>query len=188
MKLKIKKIFTFHLASAFLWLQIFSLFPALYAQDDEACAQKLALAEEQYYAGDFDAAIETAKECLKTKDLSEDLKIQVFSLLAKSFMAKDDMDTAKKLILRILEFKPDYHPTIEQETPRYVSLVEEARDMKPESAPVVEKQSGTSKKWWWIGGGAVAVTAVMAVILSGGGDDEKKGEQPLPGPPDYPDN
>lgn len=148
--------------------------------DKQACDKKLTQAEQSYYKGNFDETIELVKECLKDSTLVEPDRLKGYSLLARTFLAKGNKETAGEVVKKILNIDESYQPTIEQETPRYVNFVAEVRKdfVKQTTAPV----KSSYKNWVWIGGGSVLAITAIAIIASGGGSDEKS----LPKPPGFP--
>jgi hypothetical protein len=100
------------------------------------------------------------------------------------------LDLAKETVLLLLELDPAYQPTIEQESPRFVELVNEARAeyarLKAEQAEQAQQKAG-KKPWIWMGAGGVAVAAIIVVVAtSAGGAENNNTNQPLPAPPPLP--
>jgi hypothetical protein len=171
-----------YLIPAFLLLQM--IYPAslLIAADDQlSCEKNLTQAEESYYNGEFDKTIAYVRECLNDPELSEELTIRAYTILARTYLAKNDSTMAKENVNKILEADPTYQPTIEQETPRYVNLVD---DVRTERA-ALQTDSAISS-WVWIGAGSAAAVAIIAIIASSGDDHGTTAAQPLPKPPDFP--
>ena len=78
-----------------------------------------------------------------------------------------------------------YKPTIEQETPTYVQLVDSVRsEMTTETKvePIIVESKGISK-WWYYSAGAVVVGSTLLLL----GNDDKKKDKPLKLPPNWED-
>jgi len=182
-------IMTICLILAFFHLQVLFLIPqgnsGLYASDQSSCSDRLDMAEEFYYDGDFDKTIEIANKCLQEESISNNDRTRAFTILARTYLAKDDILTAKKSVRIILKLEPEYQPTIEQETPKFVNLVAEVRK-EEERFAAAEAGTGISS-WLLIGAGSVAAVALIAIVASGGGDEEGIQKATLPKPPDFPE-
>ncbi|MGD9898675.1 MAG: tetratricopeptide repeat protein [Calditrichaceae bacterium] len=159
----------------------------LYAQESkQACEQMLNAAQTMYYEGRFDEAIDLVKECLKSNDYSiEDQKL-AYKIVGQALLAKGYPDTAKGFIRKLLEMEPGYQPTIEDEPPAFVDLVDEVRtEISVQKAePVPEKKS--NKKWIWIGAGGAVLLGTIAIIAGGSSGGDSNGNKPLASPPDWP--
>ncbi|MGD9488592.1 MAG: tetratricopeptide repeat protein [Calditrichaceae bacterium] len=159
----------------------------LHAQESEqACAKMLSAAQTMYYEGRFDEAIDLVKECLKSNDYSMEDKKLAYKIAGQSLLAKGYPDTAKEFIRKLLEMDPGYHPTIEDEPPVFVELVDVVRTeiSVQEAASVPEKKS--NKKWIWIGAGGAVLLGTIAIIAGGSGGGDSDGKKPLSSPPDWP--
>jgi hypothetical protein len=187
-----RRIITLSLISSLLYLQLFCTIAAgssmLFASDQLATGDRLDQAEENYYNGEFDKAIELVNQCLNEKSLSIAHRLRAHKILARTFLAKDDLKSTKQNIKLILSLEPSYQPTIEQETPRYVNLVAE---MQAEQAQLVvnQKESGLNQ-WLLIGAGSAAAVALIVLVASGGGDGGANNDNknnPLSQPPAFPE-
>ena len=98
---------------------------------------------------------------------------------------KEEPELAKKAVVSLLQLNPDYQPTIEEESPRYVKLVTETRAEQAQLQAAQE--SAGINPWVWIGAGGVAAAAVIVIVAGGsGGDEISNTNQPLPAPPVLP--
>lgn len=149
---------------------------------DQTCSEVLVTAEKLYYNGQFDLAIETVKKCLREQTLPKPDRIKAYTILARAFFAKDQKEAAIQIVMKILELQPGYQPTIEQDTPQYVNLVAEVRHGQTQKVTAAE--SG-GNKWIWIGAGGAVLVAAAVYLLNR--DDGGSQDEPLPGPPDFPD-
>jgi hypothetical protein len=174
---------------AFLNVQLYGTIPVngyvLIASDNMTCESKLNLAEERYYDGDFDKGIQLVHQCLQESTVSQANLVRGNTILVRIFLAKEEMDSAKTALLNILKVEPNYQPTIEQETPKYLNLVTEVREEQSKQAALL--QPSGKRKWLWIGAGSAAAVAIIAIAASGnGGSDDTQANKPLPEPPIFP--
>ena len=179
-----------YLILAFLNMQVFGSLAGnnsfLFA-DNPTCVQKLDLADEKYYDGNFDNAIDLVNQCLQEPSVTESVRIRAYKILARTYLAMDNIQLAKENILKIIEIESAYQPTIEQETPKYVNLVTEVRKERALiTASAVETGIST---WLLIGAGSVAAVAIIALVATGGGDNGTTNggqSKPLSEPPPFP--
>jgi len=184
------KILTIYLILAFSYLQIFCLTSdnryCLYASEQSTtCTERLDQAEEYYYDGEFDRAIEVVNQCLLKESLPRNEQIRSYTILARTYLAKEDTIHTNENIQLILKLDPSYQPTIEQETPTYVNLVAEIQK-EQEQLATTETSAGISS-WLLIGGGGLAALAIIAIATSGGSNEKGDQNTPLPKPPDFPE-
>jgi len=146
--------------------------------------QQLQQAQKFYIKRQFDKTIELVHLYLKNNDPGNQEKLQAYTLLAKTFIAKNKPDTAKELVRKILEIEPEYRPTLEQEKPSYVRLVDSVRsEYQPKVAATQSKKPFFQVNWIWVGSGATAAAVVGAMILS---KDNNEKSEALPKPPPLP--
>jgi len=184
------RIITLYLILAFIYLQIFCFIPdkrsGLFASDQPTtCAERLDEAEEFYYDGEFDKTIKIVNQCLLQESLPKKEQVRSYTILARTYLAKEDTIKTKDNIRIILKLEPTYQPTIEQETPGYVNLVTSVRKEEDQLA-AAEVGTGISS-WLLIGAGSAAAVAIIAILASGGSDDSESQNTSLPKPPDFPD-
>lgn len=173
------------LCVALLNLQLISAEPLLSAGDEQSCISKLEQAEESYYNGDLDQALFLTNQCLADSALKKELRIRAYKIRARAYLAKDQLDLAKTSILLLLDLKPTYQPTIEEESPRFVNAVAEVRTER-ERLKAEQEKAGMSP-WVWIGaGGAAAAAIIVIVATSSGSGVDNTTNQPLQGPPALP--
>jgi hypothetical protein len=180
------------LVISFLYLQVmipvFSGYHTLIAAQTQTCANTLDQAEENYYEGKFDQAMSLVLECLKTTT-DNTVKVRAYTIMLRTFIAKDNITSAKEIVHKILDINANYTPTIEQERPRLVNLVAEVKKERQISRMKFEKKESGGNTWLWIGAGGAAVIAAVVLLASGGGNgDEEPTEQDntLPTPPSFP--
>jgi tetratricopeptide (TPR) repeat protein len=183
-----RKIIVFKLIILLLLMQSVASFVfadyGLNAQTSQVCDENLEAADDAYYDGEYSESFRLIKLCLEKPDITNEQRSLAFSILARTFMAMDNPEKASEYIDKILDLNPDYLPTIEEETPKYVDLVTLVRKEKAQQKQMKE-ESGISS-WVWIGaGGVVATAAIIAIASSGSNDDEPK-DKPLPEPPVFP--
>jgi len=176
-----------YLIWALLYLQITNMLPnsgsSLLAEVKQSYKNQLDLAKESYYEGKFDEAIELINQYLQDSSLSWRHKIHGYTILTRSLLAKNDLENAKKSMLKILELDRTYQPTIEEETPQYVRLFSE---VKKEQRQLEVKPAKTGMhKWIWIGAGSIAAVTFIAVISGGSGESSTQSST-LPEPPNFP--
>jgi hypothetical protein len=153
----------------------------LQAADQTFCANHIKVAEESYYAGDFDRATEFVHLCLREPGISDDYQIKAYTILTRIALAQDDLPKARTYIEIILKIDPKYEPTIEQETPKYVNLVAEIRTALSDDTT----DKGGFNKWILVGAGSVATTAIILLVAAKSGEEDK-GTEDLPEPPAFP--
>ena len=186
---KTPKLITIYLILAFFYLQLCCFIPGvasdLCASEQSTCSERLDQAEEYYYDGEFDKTIEIVNKCLQKQSLSKNEQVRSYSILAKTYLAKENIKRTKENVRLILRLEPTYQPTIEQETPKYVNLVAEIRK---EQEQLAAAESGTGiSSWLLIGAGGVAAVAIIAIVASGSGDEQGVQNTSLPKPPDFPE-
>jgi len=179
----IKKLIIFKLIFLLLILQ-FTVDSVIIAQNSQTCDAILKSADDAYFESRFDDVLKLIKQCLSQTDISKDHRLQAYTILSRTMVAMDQMDKAKNYINKILEKNPEYSPTIEQETPKYVSLVKLIREEKEKKIQKTE-ESGISS-WLWIGAGGVVATAAIIAIAVSGNDKKDSKKNSLPKPPEFP--
>lgn len=180
-----------YLVVALMYLQVlapvFSEYDTLLAAQNQVCTDALDQAEEYYYDGKFDQTIDLVKQCLKiTTDNS--VKVRAFTILLRTFIAKDNTKSAKDMVNKILDIDANYNPTLEQERPGLVNLVADVKKERKIRQRAVKLKKSGSNTWLWIGAGGVVVIGAVALLALGGGGDEKPTEQnnTLSTPPAFP--
>ena len=140
-------------------------------------------ARKSYFEGDFDQAIALIKTCLQ-ETTPDSLGLQeAYKILAQAYLAKNFNNAAKEVVVKLLAVDPHYSPTIEQEPPPFVNLVEQ---VKQEQSKVQATESSGDSRWFWIGaGGALVVGAATFIIFKNNGNIS--GNDQLKGPPNMPD-
>jgi hypothetical protein len=155
------------------------------AADTNTCVSQLNKAEESYYNGQFDEALQLSRQCLQNTSLTPENRLRAYTILARTFLGKNETDSSKWAINRILELNPDYQPTIEQEKPQYVHLVTE---IKIERAYAEQKKGKKGiNKWIWIGAGTVASAAIITLLTSGNSGSKETTKNTLGEPPPFPE-
>jgi len=178
-----------YLATVLIYLPLldFGINPSgvLYAAVSGICAEQLNKAEELYYNGEFDSALMLTNQCLQDSSLISENKMKAYIIRARIYLSKNESDSARLNINKILDLNPDYQPTLEQEKPQYVHLVME---IKIERA-YAEQKSGRKGvgKWVWIGAGTVATAAIITLIASGSGAAKDHTKNSLAEPPPFPE-
>jgi len=167
----------------FLTLQAFIINP-LYAAMQDDNHELLQKAEDYYYDGDFDNAIKSANQYLSQANLGKEDKKEAYILLVHIFLAKSDATSAKKVVESILNIDPAYAPTLEEETPKYVTFVTEVKKQY-EVKQVKKQKKGID---WLVWGGAGAGATLLIILLASSGSDKGSSDTPLSSPPEFPDN
>lgn len=174
----IRKNLIYLVLTSFLFLQLAE--PLLAAQDENSIDQQIKQARSDYYDGKFEKAQQTILALLKNPALNKGQQFEALVVLAEVRHALNDEPGARRIIRRILEIKPDYNPSIKEEPPSFVALVQDEHQKMPkEKANFIQQ-----KKWWFISGAAVA--GVVGVLFLGGKKSTTK-TKPLPNPPDWPE-
>jgi len=156
------------------------------SDDNSTCLEQLDQAENYYYDGKIELAINLTMQCLKNKNIDDTIKIRAFKILVRTQLAREDIQSAKQFVNKILDLNPSYQPTIEEEIPQMVNIVTEIKKEREKLNQKPEEQGGTN--WFWIGAGGVAAVTVFALVISGNGNKEKKEDEQkeLPTPPVFP--
>lgn len=179
------RLFLLSLCMALLYLQVISAAPTLITEDEQFCKSNLDQAEESYYNGDLDQSIMLVHQCLDDSLLTKNMHIRAYKILTRAYLTKEGLNLAKKTMLLLLELDPTYQPTIEDESPRFVTLVAESR-IEQERLKVEQKKTGRNS-WIWIGLGSAAVAAIIVSVLSGSDSEENNSpNHSLPKPPVLP--
>jgi hypothetical protein len=167
------------------------------------CDKELADAEQRFYEGRFDEAIDLVNRCLNKSGLTDVEKVRAYKLMTMAYQAKDYEFQAREAINKLLELVPNYEPDPEQDLPQYVELVRKVKEelqqaqvtpqptepqkpAEPVTTAPPKKKRGVP---WLLIGGGVGVAAVAAAVLAGGGGGNgppPPPPQPLPIPPDLP--
>jgi len=180
---------TGHFRFITVWLVITIILPnisgmyyvALLAGDQSSCSNHIKVAEESYYAGDFEKAVEFVNLCLREPAATDDHRVKAYTILTRISLAQDDLKSARQYIEIILKIDPKYEPTIEEETPKYVNLVAEIKTALSD----VNDDKGGINKWIFVGAGGVATTAIILLVAAKGGKKDNQ-EESLPEPPTFP--
>lgn len=107
-----------------LWAVVLGARPAS-GVDQQTCDVLLGEARAHYEIGRFDAAVEAIEKCLETARQRPE-KTQAYSLLAKVYVAMDEVARADAAIAELLRVSPDYEPGL-LDSPRYVAAVNAAK-------------------------------------------------------------
>lgn len=153
--------------------------------DQDTCARILDVAEDNYFDGNLNRAVELVFQCLSQSSTDIEIKVRAYTILGRIYLVKEEPEKTKGMVKKILEINPSYQPTIEQETPRYVNLVNEVK--KTWQPPVPTETAAGISSWVWIGAGTAAAAAIIIIVAGGGKDETSSGAKPLPKPPDYPE-
>ncbi len=147
------------------------------------CSKILDKAKNLYFEGKFDESVNLIQSCMASQELTDAEKRQAYKIMSNVELARGDQDKAKENIRLLLQIDPDFQPTIEQETPTYVQLVESVRSEMAQhrNNVVVKQESKGISKWWYYSAGAVV--AGTAYLLFNG--DDKKKDKPLKLPPPW---
>ena len=170
------------------------LLPAIGVMAQDKCAQQLAEADQQYYAGRFDEAIELATTCINSGGTTEAYKLRGYRLVSLAYIGKDYLEQAKAAVRKLLELVPAYEPDPDQDPPPFTNLVREIKQAlqqekkqqermtseEPE-AQMPQIKKGGKKTWLFIGGGTVA--AGVLVYLATRPPPPEKIQLPLPPDP-----
>ncbi len=168
-----------------LHFQIMNAAPASIPGNEQSCKARLDQAEEHYYNGELDKSIVLVRQCLENTSLNNDESIRAHKILARCYLATQEIVSAKQNVRLLLQINPEYQPTIEEESPGFVKLVNEVRVEQAHMEAAQEKAGITP--WIWIGAGSAAAAAVIVLVTTGsGGESNNNSNQPLPAPPTLP--
>ncbi len=172
----------FFVIIALINLQISTVFAASNQDNGKDLLKK---AQARYHQGEFDQTLQLIRQFLQTDSISKPQRILAYSLLSKTFIAQQKIDSAKEVVHKIFALNPAYHPTLEQEKPSYVHLVDAVRDeIKPKKAESSVKKTKHNTLLWAGTGGAVTFAIILGIVLSRGADNGKS--HTLPKPPAFP--
>jgi hypothetical protein len=155
----------------------------IYAQQSD-CSKVLEQAQNLYYESKFDESMNLVQSCMASESMTKEESRQAYKIMSQVELARGNQNKARENIRMLLKIDPGYQPTIEQETPTYVQLVETVRNeiaSEPKKI-VVKKESRSISKWWYYSAGAVVVGTAY-ILLSN--DDGKKKDKPLDTPPPW---
>ena len=173
-----KKFLIYALLTAFVLLQLSE--PLFALQKTDSIDQQLKQARSDYYEGKFEQAQQTVLTLLKEARLNNDQQFEALIILAEIRHALNDEPGARKIIKRILAIRPDYNPSIKEEPPSFVALVQDERQqLSPPKTAIYRK-----KNFWFISGAALIGT--IGILLLGGKENRQK-SQILPEPPNWPE-
>lgn len=143
-------------------------------QTSRSCETELKTAEQKYLDGYLDEAVDLLNLCLNNPDVINQDKAEVYKLLGKIYIAKDNRDEAKKAFGMMLTLNPAAILDPTKETLEVMSIFNEVltaleKQRRPPKEPKPVKKS-RSKKLLWIGAGGAAAVGAAVVILGGGGN------------------
>ena len=144
----------------------------VYAQDNSANILKYA--QDKYEHGYFTQVISILDSSLSHKVFKDPVnRDEAYALLARTYIALDYPELAKKTVKKLLKLNKKYLPATPMD-PEFQMLTRTIREEQ-------QSQRKKSKLKYWIMGGTVVVAAVSYLIFK---PEEKM--QPLPGPPIHP--
>ncbi len=150
---------------------------------DDSNPNLLKKAETHYHRGEFNETQTLIRRFLKNDSVSKPERVKAYTLLSKTFIAQNKTASAKEIIRKIFAVNPAYHPTLEQEKPSYIKLVDAVRtELKPKKAVA---QTSHSNTLLWAGAGSAAALAILIGVLISG-DNGDGSSHTLPKPPEFP--
>ncbi|NOX89760.1 MAG: hypothetical protein GXO77_12090 [Calditrichaeota bacterium] len=156
----------------------------VFAQQKQPYEDQLQKAKTLYYDGKFEEAQDIIFNLLKKDDLKKEQRFRALITLAEIRRAVNDEQGARKIIRKILEFNPDYNPTIREEPPTFVALVREERQKMSAKKPEI-KQPIYKRSLFWAAVGGTVLTTVTVFLISNKKSKEKANN--LPAPPNWPE-
>lgn len=164
-----------------------SVSPVRAQQQADGCASEYEQAEAQYFAANFNAAINLLQTCLQDASLSEATRVRIYRLLSFAYIAQGSQQQARLAVESLLDLRPDYTPDPAQDRPDFVRLV---REIKASRQPATSDTADEGRRWvrWALGGAGVAAAGVLTIVLVGGGNGGGGGNglSPLPDQPPLP--
>lgn len=153
-----------------------------WAQTPVSCDTSYAQARESYFAAEFENALKLLRPCASESALSDSVRVRMYRLLSFVHLGRNDQQAARLAAENLLDLRPSYTPTPDEDRPDFVALVRKVKKSRRVAAENPEEQS---RRWVrWALGSAAAVLGTAAVLLIGGGDSGD-GTEPLP-PPETP--
>jgi hypothetical protein len=174
--------------------------PAIGAQEQlQELAKELNQAEEMSLSGDYSAAVELARACLRSPALSDSMKIKAHVIVANCIdRQQGPVAEIREELGKILLIKADAVISPADPEAAVLNIFHEMQQQvllsqKPKPAPVataVSKKPGWLKRNWpYAAGGAIVAMGIIAG-LAGGGDGvvtpPPTTSTDLPMPPDFP--
>jgi tetratricopeptide (TPR) repeat protein len=166
----------------FLAVQAFLINPVRANLQNRVDRELFKKAENYYFNGDFDNAIKMANQFISQDNLSIEDRKDAYILLVHIFLAKSDATSARKVVEHILVIDPTYAPTLEEETPKYVTFVSEIKKQYMARQVKTDKQE---VNWLLWGGAGVGATLLIILLASG---DGRNPHPVLPLPPKLPED
>lgn len=157
-------------------------------QESSTCQKILDQAQRLYYEGHFTEAVNLVKSCLTDSKITKSERINAYKILSQVAMALDNFEQAKEIIRQMLKLDPEYQPTIEEEPPRFIELVETVRMESSTAAAksTLEKQDSKIPGWFYYTVAGVAVATGTYFFMTNGDQSAKKKDKILDSPPDWP--
>ena len=110
----------------------------------QRCDRALALADADYLAGEFDAAIDRLTACLDAGAFSDAERRRAYRLVGLSYIGKDREAEARAAVAALLEVAPGYEPDPALDPPPFVRMVEDAKRRRPRPAGRAGDVSGVA--------------------------------------------
>ncbi len=106
--------------------------PVIFSQAD-GCAGKLVQAEDEYQAGNFSAAVDLIKPCLKSNNLTEAEKGKAYRLLGLVYIAEELEKDANEAVKNLLIMVPKYKVDVENDPPQLKRIIDNvSQNLVPE--------------------------------------------------------
>lgn len=104
------------------------------AQVVEACEAEVSRAEEHYRDGEFAEAERLLLRCLDYSELSDEIAIRGYRILAQAQLQTGNIAGARRAVLRVFALNPAYRSDPIQDPPDYQALVETVRQQLDDPA------------------------------------------------------
>ena len=92
-------------------------------------------AHQKYDEGSFEEAIAMSKKCLGTQ-IDENQRIEVFRLMTKIYLAKDQDSAAVDYAKNILEISPRFQPSYLTDPPRFIEIIDNLKKLNQQNVVV----------------------------------------------------
>lgn len=141
--------------------------------DSDQCQTEFRKAEELYFAADFEPAVRLLETCLDEALLNDTTKVQMYRMLAFSYLGGGEADEAERAVEMLLNTAPAYQANPAEDRPDFVELVRTIREERKRLSAEEDKERGWVK--WVVGAAGVVALGVLAAVIGssgGGGDDD----------------
>lgn len=143
------------------------------SSDSDQCQTEYRKAEELYFAADFEPAVRLLETCLDEAVLNDTTKVQMYRMLAFSYLGGGETGEAQRAVEMLLNTDPTYQANTVEDRPDFVELVQTIRKEREQLS--AEEDNGRGWVKWVVGAAGVVALGVLAAVIGsrgGGGDGD----------------